>query len=66
MTKRTRQTHSLGFKAKVALAAIEGESTLAEIAKLFDRPGAREATILAGAEAFLDQRNDVDQCCGFG
>ena len=36
MTKRTRRTHSAGFKAKVALAAIKGEKTLAELAKLFD------------------------------
>lgn len=36
MTKRTRRTHSPAFKAKVALAAIMGEKTLAELAKLFD------------------------------
>jgi len=36
MTKRTRRTHSPGFKAKVALAAIKGEKTHAELAKLFD------------------------------
>ena len=36
MTKRTRRTHNPGFKAKVALAAIKGEATLAELAKLFD------------------------------
>jgi len=36
MTKRTRRTHSAGFKAKVALAAIKGEKTLAELARLFD------------------------------
>ena len=36
MTKRTRRTHSGAFKAKVALAAIKGEKTLAELAKLFD------------------------------
>ncbi len=36
MTKRTRRTHSPGFQAKVALAAIKGEKTLAELAKLFD------------------------------
>ena len=36
MTKRTRRTHSPGFKAKVALAAIKGEKTLSELAKLFD------------------------------
>lgn len=36
MAKRTRRTHSPGFKAKVALAAIKGDKTLAELAKLFD------------------------------
>ena len=36
MTKRTRRTHSPAFKAKVALAALKGEKTLAELAKLFD------------------------------
>ena len=40
MTKRIRRTHSAGFKATVALAAIKGEKTLAELAKLFDvHPG---------------------------
>jgi len=38
MTRPTRRTHSLGFKAKVALAAIKGERTLAGLAKLFDVP----------------------------
>ena len=36
MTKRTIRTHSPGFKAKVALAAIKGDKKLAELAKLFD------------------------------
>jgi len=36
MTKRTRRTRSPAFKAKVALAAIKGEKTLAELVKLFD------------------------------
>ena len=31
MTKRPRRNHSPAFKAKVAIAAIRGEKTLAEI-----------------------------------
>ncbi len=33
--KRTRQKHSAGFKAKVALAAIKGDRTIAELAVHF-------------------------------
>ena len=33
--KRTRQKHSPGFKAKVALAAIKGDRTVAELAVHF-------------------------------
>ena len=36
MTKRPRRNHSPAFKAKVALAAIKGEKTLAELAQQFD------------------------------
>ncbi len=36
MTKRARRNHSPAFKAKVALAAIKGEKTLAELAQQFD------------------------------
>ena len=36
MTKRTRRNHTPAFKAKVALSAIKGEKTLAELAQLFD------------------------------
>src|SRR5476649_1608463 len=36
MTKRTRRNHTPVFKAKVALAAIKGEKTLAELAQQFD------------------------------
>ena len=36
MTKRTRRNHTPGFKAKVALAAMKGDKTLAELAQLFD------------------------------
>jgi transposase-like protein len=36
MTRRTRRNHTAGFKAKVALAAVKGEKTLAELAQAFD------------------------------
>lgn len=36
MTRRPRRNHSKGFKAKVAIAAIKGEKTLAELASQFD------------------------------
>jgi transposase-like protein len=36
MSRRTRRTHSATFKAKVALAAVRGDKTLAELAKQFD------------------------------
>ena len=36
MTKRTRRNHTSAFKAKVALAALRGERTLAELAEQYD------------------------------
>jgi transposase-like protein len=36
MTKRTRRTHTPAFKAKVAIAALKGEKTLAELSQQFD------------------------------
>jgi len=47
MSRRPRRNHSPALKAKVALAAIKGEKTLAELAEQFDvhairsRPGGR-------------------------
>src|SRR3954466_10979 len=36
MTRRPRRNHTPAFKAKVALAAVKGERTLAELAQQFD------------------------------
>jgi hypothetical protein len=36
MSKRARRNHSPAFKAKVALAAIKGEKTLADLAQHYD------------------------------
>lgn len=36
MSKRLRRNHSPAFKAKVALGAVKGEKTLAELAQQYD------------------------------
>lgn len=36
MSRRSRRNHSSVFKAKVAIAAIKGDQTVAELAKQFD------------------------------
>lgn len=36
MSRRPRRNHAPAFKAKVALTAVKGEATLAELAKRFD------------------------------
>jgi len=36
MTRRKRRNHSSAFKAKVALAALKGDHTLAELAEQFE------------------------------
>lgn len=36
MARRPRRNHSPAFKAKVALAAIKGDKTLAELSQQFD------------------------------
>jgi transposase len=36
MSRRPRRNHAAAFKAKVALAAIKGDRTLAELAEQFD------------------------------
>ena len=36
MTHRPRLNHTASFKAKVALAALKGDKTLAELAQQFD------------------------------
>ena len=64
MSRRPRRNHSAAFKAKVALAAIKGERTIAQLADQFDvhpipierRRGLGETVRVAGNE---DKRGDV-------
>src|ERR1051325_3272554 len=38
MSRRARRNHTPAFKAKVALAAVKGDRTLAQLAEQFDVP----------------------------
>src|SRR3990172_1306954 len=53
MSRRPRRNHTPAFKAKVALAAVKGEKTLAELAQQFDvhpnQIAAWRAQLLEGA-----------------
>ena len=60
MTRRPRRNHTPAFKAKVALAAVKGEKTLAELAQQFDiHPNQItqwKAQLLDGQPGCLDQK----------
>jgi transposase len=63
MLRRSRRNHSPGFKAKVALAAIKGEKTLAELAQLHDvhttQIAAWKAQLLEGAAGVFSSGSPV-------
>lgn len=61
MTRRTRRNHTPAFKAKVALAAVKGDLTLADLAQHFDvhpnQIAQWKAQLLEGASNVFDGRN---------
>ena len=68
MTRRPRRNHSPAFKAKVALAAVKGEKTLAELAQKFDvrhamwnRSCSRSAEF--GRRTFVQRYSDAALLC---
>jgi transposase-like protein len=56
MARRARRTHNPAFKAKVALAAIKGEKTLAELAQQYD---VHPNQITAWRARMLDEAADL-------
>jgi transposase len=72
MSRRPRRNHSPAFKAKVALEAIRGDKTLAELAKQYDvHPNQitdwkgqlleRAASVFGGGEAAIEPKVDVKE-----
>jgi len=73
MSKRPRRNHSPAFKAKVALAAVKGEKTLAELAQQYDvHPNSsingghgcwRARRTCSGPTRHPWSRQSTSQCC---
>jgi transposase-like protein len=56
MSKRPRRNHSAAFKAKVALAAVKGDKTMAEIAQQYE---VHPTQVVDWRRQLLDRAADV-------
>jgi transposase-like protein len=72
MSRRPRRNHSPAFKAKVALEAVRGDKTLAELAKQYDVHAnqitdwknqmiERAASVFGGGEAAAEPKADLKE-----
>lgn len=72
--RRTRRNHAAVFKAKVALAALKGDKTLAEVAQEFDlhadqivewkqQMQERAAEVFGGVLPVGNQPSRISKCC---
>jgi transposase len=65
MTRRKRRNHSGAFKAKVAMAALRGDRTLAELAQAFEvhpnQIGQWKEELLEGAAGVFEKRGSGSQ-----
>ncbi|MGH8666916.1 MAG: transposase, partial [Burkholderiales bacterium] len=57
MTKRSRRNHSAKFKARIALEALKGDSTLAELAS---RHGVHATQITTWRKQLLEHAGEVN------
>ena len=66
MSRRPRRNHTAAFKAKVALAAVKGEKTLAELSEQFDiHPNhAVEEPVAGGRRGCLRRGPSGPGCAG--